>query len=82
MTVLATKFAADLCAIRALMLQGFEVQARILARSAIEAVELMLLVPHDPEMELVFYEANDFEKCNRFWHRYISKGRLRARVKR
>jgi hypothetical protein len=80
MTVLTTKFAADLCAIRTLILQGFEVQARIVARSAIEVVELLLLVPHDPEMERAFFEANDFEKCNQFWHRYISKGRLRARV--
>lgn len=45
MTVLATKFAADLCSIRRLMLDGFEVQARILTRSAVETVELMFVVP-------------------------------------
>jgi hypothetical protein len=80
MTVLATKFSADLFAIRILMTKGFEVQARILARSAVEAVELMFLVPHHPEMEQAFYDANDFGKTNDFWHRYVSKGRLRNRA--
>lgn len=80
MTSLASKTAADLCAIRALMVDGFEVQARILARSAVEAVELMLLLPHDSEMERAFFDANDFDKSNEFWHRYLSKGRLRKKA--
>jgi hypothetical protein len=46
----------------------------------VEAVELMFLVPHHPEMEKAFYETNDFEKTNDFWHRHISKGRLREKA--
>jgi hypothetical protein len=77
---LISKICSDMFAIRHLIEGGFEVQCRSVLRSTIEYIDLAIAVCHDRDLVVQFMDAGDPEKANAFWHKNVSKGRLRRRV--
>jgi hypothetical protein len=66
--------------IRKIVLDGFDVQARILARSLSEYIDLVILLLLYPPLADEFHAACEPEEANKFWHKHISKGKLKARL--
>lgn len=78
---LLTKIVSDLIATRILMTRGLEGQVRILSRSLIEHIDLLVAVCHDKELAAEFIRSSDPDKSNEFFYRHISKGKLKRRVR-
>jgi hypothetical protein len=66
--------------IRNVVLDGFDVQARILARSLSEYIDVVTLLLLDPLLAHEFHAACEPEQANKFWHKHVSKGKLKARL--
>lgn len=79
--VALSRLATDAMAIRTLVVGGFEVQARSLATNLGESAELLAGLVLNPEIASEFYDAKEPEEAREFWHRHVSKGRLRNRIR-
>lgn len=73
--------AADCYAIRLLVLSGYDVNAKQTARLMSEYVDVLILLLHRPDLYGEFHGAQDPSEANKFWHRYISKGKLRRQIR-
>lgn len=72
----------DLYSIRLLISRGRELAARQLLRSLVEFFDLQILLYLDPSVSSRYFETQDAESANKFWHENISKGKLASRVQK
>ena len=77
-----SRLANDLWAIIELVESGFDLQARALARSYLEHVDVLICCIHDKELTKEFFYAVEPEQANAFWHKYVSKNKAKERVSR
>lgn len=61
-------------AIQRLLLSGFENQSRILLRSLIENIMVLMVIMLDSQIRREFENAG--EKHERVWHKYFAKGKI------
>jgi hypothetical protein len=71
-----------LLSIRTLSLKGFDAQARVLARSYIEAAELLLAASSDSKVFMKFIDHSQAEVSDKLalWHKYLSPKKIRKRI--
>jgi hypothetical protein len=70
----------DILALLRLIDGGFGPQALVVGRSAIEAMEALGVFAHDKAVAREFVAARDPEEANAFWHRHLSKGKVRRAI--
>lgn len=75
-----SRLANDLWAIIELVERGFDIQARGLSRSFLEHVDVLICCIHDLELTKKFADTIDPEQANQFWHKHISKNKMKRRV--
>jgi hypothetical protein len=75
-----SRLANDLFAIIELVERGFDLQARGLARSFLEHVDVLICCIHDRELTEKFVNAREPNETNQFWHQHISKNKIKRRV--
>jgi hypothetical protein len=78
LTILAIRIFADLLAIRVLCRAGFDVAAKTLARSTVEYIDTFVLIVLKPSVAAEFNRSDRNERSNAFWHKFISRGKIRA----
>lgn len=69
----------QMLAIRLLVVNGLDTQARGLCRPLREAVSLLVLIQDDPGMANEFVSAQDPRQANEFWTKYVRKDRAKKR---
>ncbi len=79
--LLLMRIVADSLAIRHLMLLGFDAAARTQVRSTTEHMEVLIAILDDPQMGIEFCKTRDATASNKFWKAYLSKHKIRPRVK-
>jgi len=75
-----SRLANDLWAIIELVERGFDIQARGLSRSFLEHVDVLICCIHDLELTEKFADTIEPEQANQFWHKHISKNKMKRRV--
>jgi hypothetical protein len=75
-----SRLANDLWAILELVEAGFELQARAMARSYLEHVDVLICCIRDRELTREFVHAVEPEQANAFWHKNVSKNKAKAKV--
>lgn len=75
-----SRLANDLWAIIELVEKGYDIQARALTRSYLEHVDVLICCIHDKKLTSEFVSAVEPEEANRFWHKYVSKNKMKRRV--
>ena len=76
-SVLLFRVFSDLVAIRILCRAGFDVAAKSLTRSTIEHIDALVLIIHSPSIAKEFNKSDSKERSNAFWHKHISRGKVR-----
>jgi len=71
---------AQINCIRSVILAGFDVQARTLCRTLGKYADLTVLLFLEPSLCTEYKKAEGPEQANIFWHKYISKGKLKRRI--
>ncbi|MGA2638096.1 MAG: hypothetical protein ABSF11_10360 [Methylocella sp.] len=71
---------AQIGCIRSVVMAGFDVQARALCRILGEHIDLATVLINDPLLCAEFKAAEEQEQANRFWHKNLSKGKLKKRL--
>jgi hypothetical protein len=71
----------DMICVRELITGGFSVQANVVARSLIEAIDVMHLLNSRSELAHNFRSVNDNEGSSKFWHEYCSRDKIHKIVK-
>jgi hypothetical protein len=79
--VILAKAIADAMAIRHLIVAGYDVQAKILVRSAGEYLELLVCILDDPHLADEFVLADTPEAARDFWLKHLARGQVRKRMK-
>ncbi len=79
--LLLMRIVSDSLAIRHLMLLGFDAGAKTLVRSTTEHMEVMAAILDDPTMGIEFCKSRDEITANKFWKAYLSKHKVRPRIK-
>ncbi|MBY5765081.1 hypothetical protein HFO06_18600 [Rhizobium leguminosarum] len=75
-----SRLANDLWAIIELVECGFDLQARALARSYLEHVDVLICCIDDIELTKEFVAAVEPEASNHFWHKNVSKDKIKKRT--
>ena len=75
-----SRLASDLWAIIDLVERGFDIQARGMARTFLEHVDVLICCIHDRELTERFANAIEPDEANHFWHQHISKNKMKRRV--
>jgi hypothetical protein len=81
LTALSGRALQDLFCVRELIVGGFFVQSNVVARSLIEAIDVMHLLNSRPELTAEFRQTEENSESSRFWHRYCSKDKIDKIVK-
>jgi hypothetical protein len=71
----------DILCVRELIVQGFFSQSNVVARSLIEAIDVMHLINSRVELAKEFEQIKENVESSRFWHKYCSKGKIHKIVK-
>ncbi len=71
---------SQIIAIRKLVLSGLDVQAKQLLRILIENIDVSLLIAQDKDALGDFELTIDELSSNDFWHKHISKGKIRTKI--
>jgi hypothetical protein len=71
----------DILCIRELIVQGFFAQSNVVARSLIEAIDVMHLLNSRVELAKDFEQIKENVESSKFWHKYCSKGKIHRIVK-
>lgn len=79
--ILLMRIVSDSLAIRHLMLLGFDASAQTQVRSTTEHMEVMVAILDDPAMATEFCKSRDVRSANKFWKAYLSKQKIRPRIK-
>lgn len=74
--------AADIGAINALCRNGYDIQAKTILRSLREKVDCAIAVQLDRSFAVGYVKADGSEEVNRFWHKRISRGKLKRNIAR
>lgn len=72
--------ASNLNSVVLLSRSGFDCQARILARAISEHVDILIFLFLDPERCNEYFMTQELEDCNKFWHKYVSKGKIKKAI--
>lgn len=75
-----SRLANDLWAIIELVERGYDIQARALTRSYLEHVDVLICCIHDKQLTEEFVNAIEPEQANHFWHKYVSKNKIKKKV--
>ena len=75
------RIAADLKSIRILVLSNLDVQARGVSRGLSEAIDVLSYSFLDAEFCDQMIAENDVKPARHFWHRNMSKGKIRKKLK-
>jgi len=75
-----SRLANDLWAIIELCELGFDLQARALAKSYLEHVDVLICCIHDVDFTRDFTRSADPDLANQFWHKKVSKNKAKKRV--
>lgn len=78
---LSGRIASDLYAVRSLVCCGLEPAARVVLRSAMEHIDTASLLMLEPDRASDFLSTKDPSAGNAFWHRHLSKDKLRNRIR-
>lgn len=76
--MLFMRLVADLFSVRMLCREGFDVSAKVLARTTVEHIDLIILLLTKPSLSSEFWGADTPEESNKFWHKYIKGGKVSA----
>lgn len=79
--MLTASIASNCFAIRQLVLSGYDVNAKTLARLLGEYIDTLILLLNRPELCPEFHRSQEPEDANKFWHKYLSKGKARREVR-
>ncbi|MBS0269841.1 MAG: hypothetical protein JSS54_12780, partial [Proteobacteria bacterium] len=79
--ILLMRIVSDSLAIRHLMLLGFDAAARTQVRTTTEHIEVVAAILDDPAMGAEFCKGRDATSANKFWKAYLSKHKIRPRIK-
>jgi hypothetical protein len=74
------KIVADSTAIRHLILLGFDVQARVLLRSAAEYMELFVAIVDAPKLAQEFIKTDTPNEARKFWKTQLASGGIRQKI--
>jgi hypothetical protein len=74
------KIICDSISFRHIIFIGYDTSARALLRSTAEYMEIFVAILHDPSLAQEFAETNDLDLANKFWHKHISKGKIRKKI--
>lgn len=72
--------AAQINAVRMLVIGGFDIPAKMLVRQIEEQCALLIWIMDDEELCAEFHRDHDPENSNKFWHRHISKGKIDKKI--
>lgn len=75
--LLSSAITSHLFSIRLLVLSGFDVQAKQIARSLSEHVDTLLLLILHPELADEFSLTEDRDRANEFWNKHLRRGKAR-----
>ncbi len=79
---LTSRASLDIRSIIDLIDNGYGTQADIISSSTAEVLELAAAIWIDREIAVPFYEADTHDKANKFWHAYLSKGKVRKIIEK
>lgn len=71
----------DLFCVRELIVGGFFVQSNVVARSLIEAIDVMHLLNSRPELATEFRQIEENSGSSRFWHTHCSNQKIDKIIK-
>jgi hypothetical protein len=80
MTCIIGNICAHIIAIRRLVLSGLDVQSKQILRSLVEHIDLAFLISTDENALGEFEQTLDGRSSNAFWHKYISKSKIRNKI--
>jgi hypothetical protein len=79
--VLSGRVLQDILCVRELIVQGFFAQSNVVARSLIEAIDVMHLLNSRVELVTDFEQTRENVESSKFWHKYCSRGKINKIVK-
>jgi hypothetical protein len=79
--LLSARVASDLCSIRISVCYGLEPAARTTLRSTLEHIDVLSLILIKPECAKEFMSTDSPEASNSFWHKNLSRDKLRAAIR-
>ncbi|WP_154661156.1 hypothetical protein [Microvirga lotononidis] len=80
-TMLFFRLVSDLLSVRILCREGHDVAAKVIARTAVENIDLIILLLKKPELAIDFWNAEDTKRSNDFWHKNV-KGEKARKVQK
>jgi hypothetical protein len=72
---------SQLNCIRDIISLGFDVQARVLSRVFGKYTDLLTLITLDPTLSTEFKKTEGAEDSNVFWHKHLSRGKVKTALK-
>lgn len=76
-TMLSATMVSQYLSIRRLVLAGFDISARQLLRCLVEYKDVAALLHERPELIEEFFNTQDEQQSNAFWHKHVAKGKAR-----
>ncbi|MGW9128862.1 hypothetical protein ACWGPW_28370, partial [Paenibacillus chitinolyticus] len=82
-TIYISRLCNLLVSIRRLVISGFEEPARIISRSIIETIDIILVALFDKDFSTQLYEVLDNNYCeDKFWKENIAYGKINSKMKK
>lgn len=81
LTILSGRIFQDLISIGEMIRSGFFVQANVVTRSMIEAIDVMHLMNLKPHLAEAFRSIETNEDASKFWHTYCSRDKIKRQIK-
>lgn len=79
--VLSGRISWDIQSILLLLEKGYGPQAVAIGRTAIESLNCLALLSENPDLAEEFASVEATEDANKFWHKHLSKGKVRRFLK-
>jgi len=70
----------DLVCVREMIASGFFVQSNVVARSLIEAIDVMHLIQVEPRLADEFRAVETNDQASAFWHAHCSRNKIHKRI--
>ena len=80
MMLIAWRACTDFAAVRTLVLEGFDVQAKQVLRSASENIDALGAAALNPDFAADFVSEQDLERTKVMWFKHIAKGKARKLI--
>lgn len=81
LTSLSGRVFQDLICVRSLVENGFFVQSNVVARSLVEAIDVMHLLNSHQQLAESFKKIIENDDASKFWHAHCSRGKVHKLVK-